>query len=330
MNNKLTSDRIYALKALAIIGVIPAHIPSAPTSYSFLCQVVSLLLGNVGSMGVGIFFFISGYLLASGTSKNLSFSFFLKRKIEFVVIPWFVASTLVYIYVALRKGGNILQYIARLFGYMSTFWYMSVIFFLFITYFFILRSDKWILLSYIGFILSAFSIILRMCGIIPQNTFGVYLNPFNWTIFFSSGIIFSKFEETILTYINKVRFLLALIFIIILLSAFWGFRLGYFDYYYIPVELLVIATSLCMGNLERYSVIKYIGKNSFSIYLYHILPWAGLISHYLLKYDNCMLLLLIPALVLLCTILMLYLGYLIAEKIGFGTLYCKLSGYHGS
>lgn len=326
---KLDRTAICSIKALAILGVIPAHIPVVPDDYSVLSKAFSLLLNSVGSMGVGIFFFVSGYLLAIGTSKDLSFGLFLKRKIKTLVLPWMIAATLIYLYVAIRKGGSVLGYLKSIIGYGSSFWYMSVLMFLFVFYYFFVRSKNCIWWCVAGIFLSVLSVLLRREGVITDPAFGVYLNPMNWTVFFSAGIIFSKYEKSIFSIIMRLKIVLSFAFLLVLLGSFWGFRLSYYDYFYIPIEMIVICWALTFGySLKANKWMRFLGINSFSLYLYHELPWAGLFSRILLGFDFFLFILMIPVLVILCTLLMLNIGYILSRKAGGHQLYSKLTGYN--
>ena len=325
---KLSRNQIYAMKAFAIMCVVPAHIPFVPDNYSIPSQTISVMLSTLGSMGVGVFFFVSGYLLDAGNTKNLDIKMYLMKKIKTLGLPWFVSGSLLYIYIAIRKTGNVIGYLKYMFGYMSSLWYMSVLFVFLFVFYYIERSKNCNIVCVICGLLSVVSAGARWMGLVPNTPLGLYLNPFNWVIFFSGGILFKRYEKMVIAFVVKSRYVFLAMFFAIVFSGVLGFRLSYYNVLYIPMELLVICTSLCFGLFfENSRLVRFLGLNSFCIYLYHELPWAGLVSRFALKVDFFVILFLIPIVVIVCTILMIKIGYVTSEKIGLESLYCRLTSY---
>lgn len=308
------SNMIYILKAFAIISVVCAHVSLVPNEFSQTTVYVNCIMNEIGAIGVGIFFAVSGYLFGK-SNKEEKFVSFAKKKLRTIGIPWLISATLVYVYVGLRKGGTVYGWLFSTLGYMSSYWYLSVLFVLYIIFFFIRQQKKDDLLAIFLMITSIISIILRVLGIIKQDCFGVYLNIFNWSIFYSIGYIYSKKEKTNLGS-NKNK-AIALILGVIVLGILLVFpvlkidKFSYFSYIYIPVEIGIIYICIEISyflSKRECRILKLIGALSFSIYLYNELLWAGLIVNIGNKVDCWPLLLLRPILVLGAVIGELLLG----------------------
>ena len=194
MIEKKTSDIIYILKAFAIISVVCAHISSVPEYFSETSKYVNCVLNEIGAVGVGIFFAVAGYLSGKQNAKY-SFTEFVGKKTNAIFIPWMISSSLVYIYVSLRKGGSVWGWIVSTLGYMSSYWYLTIFSVLSILFFFIKKSEKDTLWALLLAVTAVASVIMRMTGIIEQDCFGVYLNVFNWGIFYSLGYLYCKMDK---------------------------------------------------------------------------------------------------------------------------------------
>ena len=92
---------IYSLKAFAILSVICAHTANVSKSDSFSNMIAGNILQSFGSIGVVIFFIISGFLFAG---SNYSVIEFFKRRLITILLPWMVTGTFIYFYVAFRKS----------------------------------------------------------------------------------------------------------------------------------------------------------------------------------------------------------------------------------
>ena len=320
---------IYTLKAFAIFGVVCAHGTGVPDYFSPVCQMISLIIREIGAIGVGIFFFISGFLFERGSSKKQSFRIFIKNKVLTIGVPWVVSATLVYLYVALRKGGNLLEYILSVAGYLSSYWYMHVLIVLYLIFYaaFHYRVEKH---ACYGFMIAAVvSVLLRATGIIEENAIGVYLNSMNWGIFFSMGILTSPYFENLLNIAKRIRpYLLMAGITIILLLGISGYGFSYYKSCYIPLELFFIFCAISAAEwLKESAMLKYIGKQSFAIYLYGELPWAGLTANICNRFDHWSLVLIRPFIVLGMTSLTLWGGMQLAKLVKKEMLYCNLTGY---
>lgn len=181
---------IYYLKSLAIFSVVCAHASPVSTETGGMGSVCSDILNYIGTMGVPVFFLISGYLFQLNSK---SFQNFWKGKIFSIFVPWIFCETLLWFYVVVRKGGaGVKEWFLFIIGYDHTTYYMSVLMVLYLL-FWIVKKDWQI---YLMICLSLYSIISTgwRFGINFVNSWtgNYYLNPLNWIVFFAIGIIISK------------------------------------------------------------------------------------------------------------------------------------------
>ncbi len=314
MIEERTSNIIYILKAFAIISVVCAHISLVPETFSDASVYVNCILNEIGAIGVGIFFVVAGYLFGKQIVQN-SFADFIKKKAKTIGIPWVISSTLVYMYISIRKGGTILGWVISTLGYMSSYWYLTVFCILSVLFFFIKKSENDKLFALLLAAMAMISVLMRAKGIIPQDCFGVYLNIFNWGIFFSIGYLYCKIDKYNW---NSVKSrIISIVLTVMVLGILLGLpilkidKFSYFSYIYIPIEIAIIYILVELANslsFKECKILKLIGKLSFSIYLYNELLWAGLIVNIGNRMDCWVLLFTRPILVLCAVIGELMLG----------------------
>lgn len=92
---------IYALKVFAIVSIVAAHCPNVSPNTNKLNMLFSWILSQIGSIGVGVFFIISGYLFYK---NKYPIHVFFWRKSKTIFLPWIVIGTAMYLYITLRKG----------------------------------------------------------------------------------------------------------------------------------------------------------------------------------------------------------------------------------
>lgn len=271
---------IYILKGLAIFSVVCAHTAPTVADATLSAQVFSSLLNYIGTMGVPVFFLISGYLFDKNTR---SFKDFWKKKLFSIVVPWLFCETLLWLYIVLRKGGiGIKQWILFLLGYQHSTYYLSVLMVLFLL-FWILKKDWQI---YVMMIVSLFSIISTgwSIGIYRLNEFvgNYYLNFLNWLVFFAIGLILSRKDgmELLFRTIATKKTVLVCSMLISCCYFAISFALDADIYYFSRYSLIAHSANIIMifglashiANMKNdcgLRIICEIGKYSFSIYLLH-------------------------------------------------------------
>lgn len=327
------SSTIYIMKSFAIFSVLCAHTAVVPDGFSPVTRYIACFMSEIGAIGVGIFFVISGYLFIVGTSRDKGYIYFFKNKIHSILIPWFISATLVYVYVAMRKGGSLSEYIMSMFGYLSAYWYLSVLVILYVLFYFISQGKHLVFGSIIMIILSGISVGCRMLGVINQNAVGVYLNVFNWSIFFAVGVLVG-YKKICWKNNLILSILLAVIGIVFLLCypLVSNREFSYFSFVYIPVELVIVyIVYLISSVLTQYNnwcvkLLRYVGRSSFAIYLYNDLLWSGLVVNLCNRIDSVILVIVRPFVVGICVILELSIGRKIAKRIGKEALFASLTG----
>lgn len=307
------SKIIYILKAFAIFSVVCAHISLVPDDFTYKSKIVCTWINEVGAIGVGIFFLISGWLFSKKRSCE-GFKEFIKKKMKNIGIPWIISATLTYLYVAIRKGGSLTGWLKSIIGYNSSYWYLTVLMILYVAFYFIRNSKKETIYLIISCICSVISVILRRIGIINATSLGIYLNVFNWSIFFAGGYLLEKMKIHINSLLNKtfvVIFMTCVSICIIVILPLLGFKFSYFSYVYIPLEFIIAASLLGVATLlSKHVHIKLLcklGKLSFTIYLYNDLLWSGLVVNIGNRFDFWLLLFLRPLIVIFAVIFEIYL-----------------------
>lgn len=134
------SRAIYAMKAIAIFCVVCAHSMVVLDSFSQVTKYCNKFMMMFAPMGVAIFFAVSGFLFFITKTEDKSFKVFIQRKLKTICLPWIVSATLIFVYEAVRKGGNVSSYLKSVVGYGSSFWFLTVLVILYLVYFVINNS----------------------------------------------------------------------------------------------------------------------------------------------------------------------------------------------
>ena len=277
---KKKNDRILLImRACAVFSIISAHCQGVWDNASSISCFLTCFLGNVGHIGVGTFFLISGYVFPFSREKTKGFFSFFSHKITRIVVPWLFCATITYcgdavISCVLYEGSWSFQ------GWFTTlyrhiFWFMFVLVLLYLIYYYPYQKKYFLEVTVILSLISHLLIALR---VIPPNDFAVYHNPINWMLFFSSGIYLNRMGlSPFFSIVSRMKWLLcfaALLVMLIISGLRCKFR--YSSPFFLPVEIL------CIGSNVAISILLYecppaigkwfveIGKRSFSIYLLHM------------------------------------------------------------
>ncbi len=268
------SSFIYALRGIAIISVICAHSGYVGKSASSIDLQLSYFLGTFGSVGVGLFFLLSGYMMgySSSTKKD-----FLTKKIKTMIPPWFISASIVYLYVVLRRGEiSIISWLNFVLGNGSYLYFMSMLFVLYWLYIYIHNRPAFVSITI------AISIVSNIItALFPQAILDCHLTPFiipfNWMIYFGIGIMI--FHYNAFNYIRNISsrglpILFLSTVVIFVCYGILGRSLYYFELFFIPIELLLIVFIIGITDKLNSWMISHLslyGKQSLSIYLYHML-----------------------------------------------------------
>jgi surface polysaccharide O-acyltransferase-like enzyme len=269
------SQVFYILRAVAIFSVLCAH-SSYVSDSSQISLFFSRLLLLYGLAGVPIFFINSGYYFYS--RQITSYKIFLNKKTDKIIIPWVFLTTIVYLYIALRKEGlDLGNYIYFIIGLGNYTYFLSV---LMILYMFFLKSRFSNFLIIFGVLFSILSMGLTTTG--HLSFIDPYINPFNWLLYFLLGIIIRKFDLLfkIIFYVKPYRYYLLMILCLLSLFAtingFYPYYWNIIAYFFIPIFIITTVSFLYKYHTIFRSMIG-VGKKTLPIYLIHSLFVGGIV-----------------------------------------------------
>lgn len=274
---KKYSDMFYRLRGLAIISVFCAHC-NIQVDGRFIPYIKSIL-SNAGSIGVGLFFLISGFFFST---YQVSIVDFLKKTVTKFIIPWVVASTCVWLYIVLRKGGISIQgWAAYILGYQSIYYYMTDLLIIQLIFYILekLKIADTLPITILFIIINVTFIVFESYKIQLFPT--PYLDFLCFIGYFAVGKYMQRHSDFIFNQIehlstNKVSIL------IVLVSVFLIFSTAEFTYFKngltMVFELIFILSAAIIAVNSNSLILKEAGKNSLFIYLWH-LPLAGIISN---------------------------------------------------
>lgn len=302
---------IFILKAFALYSIVCAHVSFVSLDSNTFNLASGLLLDSLGSIGVGVFLFISGYLFYRNTK---SLSTFFTVKIKTIFVPWLFCGTLNFLYVTLRKGGlDFVNWFLAITQH-SHLYYLTVLIFSYLI-FWKFKNKLWFLT--LMSIISIVSIKLTGLGIIKVYP---YTNPLNWSIYFAFGLIIKKYNlfEKVVLLSNKYFILVCLIYIAMIFTFIVkGTHISYWNNIPIIAEIVAIIMVFGISTFFIYNnnrVLIKLGEMSFAIYLLHM-PFAGIVSNIFNKYNLWPLTLLRPIIVIITTVIGIEIVKLTARKL---------------
>ena len=321
---KTKNPTISLLKGLAIFSVVCAHCYSIPAYAGEFERACSLILHNLGTLGVLVFFVVSGYLFRVTDVKS-----FLAKKALGICLPWLVGATAVYLYVALRKPPITLgDYVSFLFGNGSYFYYLTVLMLLYLLFLFLpfLRRTAACVAMMAITVASVFFLYSVELVYITQ-----YLNILNWCGYFALGVFIRTHQDKVrrvFLALYRFRFAFYAAYIGVLVYQFfadggggyWGVPNAFFAWLG-AFCLLLLAESLGHRS-ERGAqrILIRMGDTSLFVYIWHM-PIAGIVTNLFSRQPLTVAVLARPFVVLgvvlvACRLAELVLKKVKAEKIG--------------
>lgn len=281
-----TNERFFdILRALACVCVVCAHSTPILTTEG-VAYGCAQALDYLGTMGVPVFFMISGFMFAFN-QKTLSA--FWSGKLKSIVLPWFFCATLVWLYIVLRKGGISLgNWFAFVLGFGHSTYYLSVLMMLYLLFW--KRTKDWAL--YGAVILTMVSL-LTTAWVVDPLTNGdfaqfYYLNPLHWAGFFAVGVLINR--KGLLQKLQSLASSPYVLCLTLLIGVSYGvlckmngYPCTYFSKFALvgfvanTVMLIGFATVLEKKDGVFVRLLIHIGKCSFPIYLLHQL-FTGIVS----------------------------------------------------
>ena len=234
-------------------------------------KLVKVLIGQLGGIGVVVFFFVSGYgIYTSYADKPPTWNFLWKR-IKTIYIPYVIIKIIIEaIYILGQRTGITLVRIRDILTVED--WFIKVILIQYFIFFILWKrfSTKWIVV--LSFVLD---ILLSLIFIIE----GKPERWFNSLWLFTFGMVCSKYKERICQVFYKKRFFK----ISLLVLAFMGTG-AIFVFYkgsmwanvVKPLSGLLLCLAMCeiMRSIELNSkVMLWAGERSFYLYIVHLNVW---------------------------------------------------------
>lgn len=299
-------------RAVAILTVIAAHITVKNLNW------LSHLYSVIGSIGVIVFFIISGYYY-----KKEKFSILCKKKLISVILPWIILGSIVYIVNTLLAGNNItlLEWFKWLIGYKTYLYFIPVLLCCFLIFYY-----HNLISIIIAMAITAISLVLTVIGVItPILEMGHitnYMNICNWVGFFALGLLLKKIDPMkFYSFIKKTRWIWiisSLCFTILLIIL--QYKVGYFSALGWLYELIAAFSvfGLCSFEFMNNRLVFSISNFSYPIYILHML-FIGVLAKI---YNLHLCLLMISNIIVLFAVWgLLCLGLYIAKKIKLDKIY---------
>lgn len=232
---------------------------------------------RLGSLGVGIFFFLSGYGLAVSSRKKekLGFSFLKKRFIN-VYVPYVVMQAVAYI--LLGKSYTGVEFVLYILGIIEPKWFIIIILLMYLCFWMIdyIGLNKY--REVISFIFSiSLSVTLYMLG------FEEYWYATN--ILFVVGLVSGKYEKKLINFIDLHYGICVLISIIGFGTSIVLYSLGTTDLAVLgKTAASVFLVFICMEIVMKFKlnsvVMQWFGKMSLYLYLVHSTIYVFLFKYW--------------------------------------------------
>lgn len=293
MLSKEQSNIIYNMKALCILSAVCAH-TSTTVNGGVITTRLSCLMSGMGSIGVPIFFLLSGMLFAK---REYDIGTFWKKKVWSLLLPWFLTGTIVWLYVVLRKGGfSFVAWINYVLGNGSYLYYMSMLMICYLLFLGKSFGQTRVIVfggcSFLWLILECFDVV---------NTSNPYINPLNWIVYFTMGILISHYDlfTKLLEKVWKFKYVIVFIWtILVMATVSFDIMITYWNQGYLAFELISFCLLLLLARVFKDILwVTEVGKQSFAIYLLHML-FTGIVNALFAKFRIEILLMLKPIMVI--------------------------------
>ena len=276
------SRAFFIIKAIAIIGVLIAHLSNLVLDHGMVTFLTTAALEPAMYMGIPIFVFVSGFFYRRKPHDTKAFW---KKKGITIVVPWLIAGALrnlvdVFVY---HKGGTFLYCIQRMLGFNSSFYFPFFLIMLFALFKFV-GNRPVLLWAAVG--VNILSVALEMMGV---NYLSILLgtpslNVFNRAGFFALGmlarqyrwdrkLIESRFAGWISVAVFSVMYTL-LAYVIVLKGELEHHRLDTVALGLAGIVAMYFLSYKLASRKQR--ILTEIGSCTYCVYLYHLVIVTGL------------------------------------------------------
>ncbi|QRF59006.1 acyltransferase family protein [Variovorax paradoxus] len=297
----MSAAALGVLKMVAIYSIVSAHV-DVKEGASGVLAVLKTVYYVFGSMGVGLFFIVTGCGVAA-RPKKISATF--TKLFSFYALPWVLSGCVVYSYLYFRKGAPNLSLVNFLIGNGSYLYFMPV-FFLVLLFGVSLRFRVLRIFALVASLAYTVSGQALMSHVISEH-----LNPLLWIPYVVFGFALDASSRQSRNVFISLEFLLIIIF------ALWGFLFtkdqfvtqSGLNYQSATLVFLVCSVGgilVSHRKLPLGSSIDEVSKNTLLVYLWHM-PLIGALNFASNNYVKP-LFLVSPAIVLGCFFLLLKLA----------------------
>lgn len=311
----VATSRIYAL-----ISVVCAHLP-------FADSVIGTLFERFGTVGVIVFFIISGYYYNPGKFQNIKD--LIVKKFKSVCVPWLVLGSFVWLYnvILSSKFRSITGYIKWILGNGTFLYYVPMLLLCFaLLYRASVKTLKiFVMVNVISVVLTASGILASLIELFHITN---YINIFNWIGFFALGMLLREFDETtLIRFLLKARWIVTPCFCLVLIIAVFlkSTNFTYFSYLGIPFELLGALTVFSVSTmpLVKWAFFSRLSDCSYAIYLTHMV-FVGLLDSLLNK--SLFSQIVSPVIIILAVYMLLMVGLFVFNRTKLSKWYCLVTG----
>lgn len=268
----------WNMKAFAVVAIVACHCCHVAENAGAVNRVTVTFFSYWISYGVPVFYFIAGFFFKADDGVVV----FWKKKLKTIIIPWIFTGTVVWCYVAFRKGGMTIENWFKFLFMRDSYLYFLTDLICFYLVFCLIRNWKGYLV-WIGGILTLLTIYGEVARIplLIDNIPGHGLPIVNLWIFYVGVVarkyMLCKFFQSI----KSSSFIILFIVIRTCQLYIWRSSVGIIINIVCAICFLIALYSICYIMSENeHRLIEKVGKNSFSIYLLHM-PVAGIVANVL-------------------------------------------------
>ena len=294
MNYKNNLEKVYSIRGIAILSIIICHTPTIISNYCF------------SFLAVSVFFFFSSYFTVYNylNKKDYLNNNYIIKKVKSIYIP-FVISNIIYILIYSITNekncyDNIINLFLKIFGIIpinGCLWYIfHILVFYSIFYLFYKNNKKNTSINY--YIITYIVYLLSILIIVEYFKIWAGFSFFEHRLLLIGGIYalienkYKKYNLVEKTFFNNKKYITLFIIIYISLLVYGiisrNFLLAAIVEMFIPLLLIII--------VKKNNILDYIGKNSLTLYLYHI--QVIMLLNYYLKSNNDLIYILLFLLIL--------------------------------